>query len=80
MEIFRFASDTKVATALIKLASVLTTSQQIDQIEKFVSKNKLDSDDSLKVALQNARFNLEWTDKNVAIIKKIIKQMNMNTN
>lgn len=75
--IYRFASDGKVAATLIQLTSVLTNSQQIDRIQGFVNENGLDSNEQLKVALDNARYNLKWADENVPIIKSVIQAMRL---
>lgn len=47
------------------LAPQLFEAKQIDRIEKFAKKNGLDSDEQLKIALESARFNVKWADKNV---------------
>ena len=77
MNIFRFASDGKVAATLIQLTSVLISNEQIDRIERFANENGLGSNEFLKDALKNARFNLKWSDKNVPIIKKVVQQMHL---
>lgn len=74
----RFASDGKVAATLIQLSSVLTNSDQIDRIQKFINKNGLDANEFLKNALDDARFNLRWAEKNVPIIKSVVQKMHLN--
>lgn len=64
-------------TILRKLATLLTSSQQIDQIQRFADENGLNTSQELKAALDNARFNLKWAEKNVPIIKNVIKQIGL---
>lgn len=60
-------------TILSQLVSRATTTQQIDRIQKFADENQLNEDKSLKLALNGAKFNLNWSERNVPIIKDFIK-------
>lgn len=65
-----------MAAILSESASILTKSEQIDRIQRF-NENVLGSNERLKNALESARYNLKWADKNVPIIKNIVQQMNL---
>lgn len=78
IETFRFESDMKVATTLIQLSSVLTKNAQIDRIQRFITENGLGSNEHLKAALDDAQFNLKWTNENIPIIKDVIKRIQLN--
>lgn len=69
---FRFENQNEVPTILSQIASLSTTSKEIDRIEKFAKENKLEN---IEAALKNAKLNLEWADKNVPIIKETIKKI-----
>lgn len=74
IEIFRFKSKAEVPTILSQIVTLSTTSEEIDQIQKFAEKHNLSSSGTLKTALKNAKFNLRWSNENIPIIKEIIKQ------
>ena len=75
IKISRFAADSKVLFILRKLATLLTNKDQIEKIQTVADQNGLYKNEELKAALRNARFNLQWADKNVPIIKKAVQQM-----
>lgn len=77
LKIFRFESDLKVTTTLIKLLSVLTKSVQINRIQTFVNAIGLGPNEHIIAALKDAQFNLKWTDQNIPIIRDVIKRINL---
>lgn len=73
IEIIRFKSKAEIPSILSQIVSLSTTNEEIDRIQKFAEENNLKSSKTLKTALQNAKFNLDWAKENIPIIKDIIK-------
>lgn len=57
------------------MASLSTTSEEINRIQTFVDENDLDMNGNIKEALKNAKLNLQWANKHIPIIIRVIKQM-----
>lgn len=57
------------------MASLSTTSDEIDGIQTFVDENDLDANGYIEEVLTGAKLNLQWANRHIPIIKKIIKQM-----
>lgn len=57
------------------MASLSTTSDEIDGIQTFVDENDLDANGYIEEVLNGAKLNLQWANRHIPIIKKIIKQM-----
>lgn len=57
------------------MAFLSTTSEEIDRIQTFVDENDLDVGGYIKGGLKEAKLNLQWANRHIPNIKKIIKQM-----
>lgn len=71
---FSFKSDKEVPNILSEILSLSTTHEEIDKIQKFTEEHQLDSNRSLKAALESAKLNIEWAEKNIPIIINVIRQ------
>lgn len=69
---FRFENQNEIPRILSEIVSLSTVPEEIDRIEKFAKNKKLEN---METALKNAKLNLQWSEKNVPIIKDIIKQI-----
>lgn len=68
---FRFESNAEIPKILTEILLLINTREQINKIENFINDNKL----GLKSELEDAKLNLKWAEKNVPIIKHILKQL-----
>lgn len=68
----RFENLDEVLRILKEIVSLSTTRKEIDRIEKFAEENKLEN---MNAALNDAKLHLQWSERNVPIIKNAIKQI-----
>lgn len=54
------------------MLSKSTTSEQVEKVGKFIEEHDLHSNKNLRTALNDAKFNFEWSKHNVPIIKNYL--------
>lgn len=59
---------------LSSIIDVVSTQEEIDRLQKFISENGMESNEELIEKIKVAQSNLRWADKYVPIIKSAIKQ------
>lgn len=65
---------------LSETIDMLTTGDQVNNVEKFCKENNLDSDVKVEKALKTAKFNLKWAEQNLPIIKSYLQKMSVTRN
>lgn len=67
----RFENQNEVLSILLQILTSSTTHNEIDRIENFAQENRM----NIKIALKDAKLNLQWADQNIPIIMDVLKQI-----
>lgn len=64
---------TSIDFVLLKLLRVVSTRDEINRVERFMQENGLNSSNLLR-DLETAKYELQWAEKYVPVIKEAMKQ------
>lgn len=62
-----------IAGVLSSIIKKIATDEELNRIQKFIDENKLQSFTQVKIAMENTKLNLQWSNKNIPAIKRFIQ-------